>query len=200
MKKEKSSRIASFLYEVGTMRKLARIHRQALLTDDLSDNIASHSFRVAVIAWVLAKEEGVDPYKTVMMALLHDVGETRSNDHNWIHKRYVTIHDSEISKDQFGTLPYSELKEFVDEYEQRESKEALIAKDADLLEQGLLLREYEWQGNKEASIWLRGKDGKGNEQARFLHFETSKKISKAIYKQNPSDWWNGLWTSVNRAK
>jgi putative hydrolase of HD superfamily len=195
---EKNIRIANFLYEVGTMRKLARAHRQALLTDDMSDNIASHSYRVALIAWFIAKEEGVDPYKVVMMSLLHDVGETRSNDHNWIHKKYVKVFEKEIIQDQFGVLPFPELGEFVGEYEERKSKESLVAKDADLLEQVLLLREYELQGNKEAGVWLRGKDGEGNTQTKLLHFESSKKIGEALYSQNPSDWWSGLWTSANR--
>jgi len=198
MSDEKNTKIVNFIFEAGTMRKLARIHRQTLLTDDMSDNIASHSYRVALIAWILAQEEGVDPYKTVMMALFHDLGETRSNDHNWIHKRYVTVHTQEISKDQLGAMPYPLMKSLQEEYEKRESKEAKITKDADLLEQAFLLREYEWQGNKEASIWLRGKDGKGNAQINLLQFESSKKISKALYSQSPSDWWNGLWTSFNR--
>jgi putative hydrolase of HD superfamily len=73
------------------MRKLMRMHRQVLLTDDMSDSIASHSYRVAITAWFLAKEEGADPYKTVMMSLLHDMRELRSNDHNWIHKKYIKI-------------------------------------------------------------------------------------------------------------
>ncbi len=72
---EGRTKIVNFLYEVGTMRKLMRMHRQVLLTDDMSDSIASHSYRVAIIGWFLAKEENVDPYKTVMMCLLHDMGK-----------------------------------------------------------------------------------------------------------------------------
>ena len=41
---EGMERIVDFLLELGTMRKLARSHRQVLLTDDISDNISSHSF------------------------------------------------------------------------------------------------------------------------------------------------------------
>ena len=98
-----NERIVNFLYEIGTMRKLMRMHRQVLLTDDMSDSIASHSYRVAMISWFLAKQEGVDLYKTVMMSLLHDMGEVRSNDHNWVHKKYVKIFEEEIDKDQLGT-------------------------------------------------------------------------------------------------
>jgi len=193
-------KIVNFFYEVGTMRKITRMHRQTLLTDDLSDNIASHSYRVAVIGWFLAKAEGADPYKTVMMSLLHDTAEIRGNDHNWIHKKYVKIFDSEIDKDQLGSLPYSDLGEFVSQYRERRTPEAILAKEADLLDQILLLREYEWSGNKEAHIWLHGK-GQGhttNAQLEKLKTKTGLRLGKLIYDIDPSDWWNDLWTSNNR--
>ena len=192
-------RLADFLFEVGTMRKLLRAHRQVLLTDDVSDNIASHSCRVALIGWFLAKKEGADPYKVVMMCLLHDLGEIRSNDHNWVHKRYTKIFDEEITKEQLGTLPDTELFDLAREYEVRESPESIIAKDADLLDQVLLLKEYEWQGNKEAAVWLHGKgDDEGNAQLKRLRLDSARKLGEAIYADHPSDWWNELWTSNNR--
>jgi putative hydrolase of HD superfamily len=192
-------KIVDFLFEIGTMRKLARM--QTLLTDDLSDNIATHSYRVAMIGWQLAKMEGADLYKTVMMCLLHDVAETRSGDHNWVHKKYVKIFEDEITKDQLGSLPNGELAQLTTEYQKRESKEAVLAKDADLLDQIMLLREYEWQGNKEASIWLEGKSGvegkKGNDQAAKLRSGSALKLAKIVFTHDPSAWWNDIWTSKN---
>src|SRR3989338_1068538 len=108
-----NKRLASFLFEVGTMRKLLRMHRQTLLTDDMSDNIASHSFRVAIIGWILAKKEMVNPYKTAIMCLLHDLGEIRSNDHNWVHKRYTKVFDKHIIKEHLGSLIMCLSKTFV---------------------------------------------------------------------------------------
>jgi putative hydrolase of HD superfamily len=198
---KEEQKIVDFFFEVGTMRKLARMHRQTLLTDDLSDNIASHSYRAAIIGWHLAKMEGIDPYKTVMMCLFHDVAEARTGDHNWVHKKYVKLFEDEILADQLGTLPYGDLHDFVTEYDQRESKEAVIAKDADLLDQILLLREYEWQGNKEAAIWLKGKEGsttKTNDQGANLRSESAKKIAKEAFSRDPSAWWNDIWTFKNR--
>jgi 5'-deoxynucleotidase YfbR-like HD superfamily hydrolase len=198
----KERRIANFLFEVGTMRKLMRVHRQTLLTDDMSDSIASHSYRVALIGWHLAKAEKADPYKTVMMCLLHDMAEARSNDHNWVHKKYVKVFDEEIANEQLGTLPYPDLGELEAEYRKRESKESILAKDADLIDQILLLREYEWQGNKEAGIWLRGKSGQshqnGNAQISRLKSGSAKKLARAIMEEDPSNWWNDLWTPTNR--
>lgn len=198
---QKEKRIASFLFEVGTMRKLIRMHRQVLLTDDMSDSIASHSYRVGIIGWFLAKEEKADPYKTVMMCLLHDMGEIRSGDHNWVHKRYVKVFDEEIDKEQLGGLPYKDLKNLIDEYAERKSKESILAKDADFLDQILLLREYEWQGNREATIWLHGKGrNKTNTQLKRLKSKSARKLGVAIYKENPSDWWRNIWTPDNRKK
>ena len=198
-------RIANFFYEVGTMRRLPRIHRQTLLVDDVTDTIASHSYRVALIGWFLAKEEKADPYKVVMMCLLHDLGEARTGDHNWVHKRYIKIFDEEINKEQLGDLPYKDLKELADEYHERKSKEAIVAKQADILDQILLLREYEWQGNKEASLWLKGKSiqrgkagGKTDNKLLSLKLKSARKMGEEIYKTNPSDWWAHLWTNKNR--
>jgi putative hydrolase of HD superfamily len=196
---QENKKIVDFLFEVGTMRKLMRMHRQTLLTDDLSDSIAAHSYRVSLIGWHLAKMENADPYKTTMMCLIHDISEARTGDHNWVHKKYVKIFEEEIIKDQLGSLPYPDLEDIANEYHKRESKEAILAKDADLLDQIFLLREYEWQGNKEASIWLQGKNGKkGNAQDLHLRSESAKKIAKGIFSQDPSAWWNDIWTPKNR--
>src|SRR3989344_2661003 len=205
---DKEKRIADFLFEVGTMRKLIRMHRQLLLTDDLSDSIASHSYRVSIIGWFLAKMEKADPYKTVMMCLLHDTGETRTGDHNWVHKRYVKEFNEQSDAEQLGSLPYKDLENLVYEYTKRKSRESILAKDADRLDQILLLREYEWQGNKEASVWLKSKDklkSKGKNKNTHYYIDqlksrSAKKLGIAIYNEIPSDWWNNLWTPENRKK
>lgn len=192
--------IINFLYEVGTMRRLPRMHRQVLLNDDMTDTIASHSYRVAVIAWFLAKIEGADLYKTLAMGLFHDIAEARTGDHNWLHKKYVKTNEDEVLEDQLGGLPFPDLKELMDEYEKRESKEAIVAKQADILDQIFLLREYEWQGNKEAMIWLYGKEGseKGAQQLKKLTLPSAIELGKMIYEVAPSEWWDSLWTSKNR--
>jgi len=192
-----NNRLADFLFEVGTMRRIQRMHRQTLLIEDSSDTIASHSYRVTLIGWHLAKLAEADPYKTVMMCLLHDLGEIRSNDHNWVHKRYVKVFDEEIRKDQLETLPFGDLFEITSEYEKRETLEAQLAKEADIIDQILLLREYEWQGSKEAKIWLEGTGDKSRHLDR-LKTEAGRELGAAIYERSPSDWWKGLATGHNR--
>lgn len=190
---------AQFLFEVGTLRKTIRAHRQTLLTDDSSDNIASHSFRVTWIGWILAKMEKVDPYKVVIMCLSHDTGEARGGDQNWVHKNYVKVFESEIVEDQIANLPdEKELKSFILEYGKRKSKEALIAKDADLIDQILLLKEYVVQGNKEAERWLKGKTNGKSRHIEMLKTKSAKKLGRVILESNPTDWWKDVWTPKRR--
>lgn len=199
MKKTKTTgidlkKLSSFLYEVGTLRKIARSHRQSLLTDDLSDNISSHSYRVTVIGYFLAQLAKADVNKVVQMCLFHDIGESRSGDQNWIHKRYVKVFEDEISNDQYNNLPFGEnILAITREYQERKSLEARLAKDADLLDQILLLKEYGHAGNKEAKEWL-----KNNAQIKILHTSFAKKLAEEIRSQSPHTWWSGNWTSKRR--
>lgn len=181
--------VVSFLYEVGTLRKIARSHRQVLFTDDLSDNIASHSFRVGVIAYFLALLEHADPHKALAMGIFHDIDETRSGDQNWIHKKYTKVFEEEILEEQTGkAFPMNSLSDLRKKYKEKKTQEAILTKDADYLDQILLLREYEWQGNKEAIKWL-----KSMNSLKLIKSDSGKKLAREIYAQEPSTWWNNLW-------
>jgi len=193
--KLKANSLVKFFFELGSLRKIARSHRQALGTDDVSDNIASHSYRVAAIGYYLAKLEKADPFKVLAMCLFHDAGEARSGDANAVHKKYVKVFEEEILADQFllflsDTSTFAILKE----YAERKSKESLVAKDADLLDQILLEKEYELRGNQEASRWLKSKS-----TFKRLITPSAKRLAKEIYRQKPSDWWTqGLFTFKRR--
>ncbi|MBI5358511.1 HD domain-containing protein [Candidatus Amesbacteria bacterium] len=188
-------KLTNFLFEIGTMRKIARSHRQTLLTNDLSDNISSHSFRVTMIGLMLAQLENVDVKKVLIMCLTHDISEVRSGDQNWVHKKFVKVFEDEIINSQMEDLPdKAGVKKIIKEYQERKSLESKIAKDADLIDQILLLKEYEWQGNQEAQRWLKGKA-----IISLLSTASSKKLVSKIYQQNPSDWWShGGWSNNRR--
>ena len=194
MKTDEIKKLTHFFFELGTLRKVARAHRQTLLTNDLTDNISSHSYRTALIGYFLAKEENVNPDKIIKMCLIHDLEESRSGDQNWVNKKYVKVFEEEIRNEQLSALPDSqELLRLNQEYSERKTNESKIAKDADLLDQIFLLCEYRWQGNKEAEIWLEGK-----EQEKLTFTKTAKKIAKEALKQRPSKWWSNLWTNKRR--
>lgn len=149
-----------------------------------------------MIGWFLAKSEKVDPYKVVMMCLFHDTSEARTGDQNWVHKKYVKTFDDEAIPDQVAKIPFgADILQIKTEYEKRESPEAIVAKDADLIDQVILLKEYAWQGNKEAELWL-----VDSEQGKRLVCDSAKKLVREIVNKKPSDWWGKTGWSAERRK
>jgi len=198
MKPQEIKKLTAFFFEIGNLRKVIRAHQQTLLSFDLSDTIASHSFRVTLIGYFLAKTLKADVDKVVKMCLLHDLEETRSSDHNWVHKKYVKVFEEEIRYDQLKDLPDSkELIKFSKEYQERKTLEAKIAKDADLLDEIFLLKEYAWQGNKEAKDWLKGVHTVSHHE-KMMFTKLAKQIAKEAKRQSPSFWWEKLWTPKGR--
>ncbi|MGC8981454.1 MAG: HD domain-containing protein [Minisyncoccia bacterium] len=175
--KNKFQKLVSFFYELGTLRRILRSHQQTLFFKDESDNISSHSFRTAFIGYFLAKELNADVDKVIKMCLLHDIEEARAGDQNWVNKRYLKVYEEEIREEQLKKLPNSkELLEISKEYQERKTLEAKIAKDADLLDEILLLKEYEFQGSKEAKDWLKGK--RESQQEKLMFTKLAKEIAK----------------------
>jgi len=188
------NKLTEYLYEVSTLRKLPRMHRQTLLNEDATDTIAAHELLVSKIGYFLAKIEKADLCKVLLMCLIHDDPETRSGDQNWVHKRYLKVFENEILLSQMKDLPFGkDLLSIAKEYQKKQSLEAMIAKDADLLAQVILLKEYQWSGSKEASRWLKGK-----EQGKRLKTPAAKALVKEIVKQRPSQWWENVWTADRR--
>src|SRR6056297_635275 len=81
-------RTADFLFEVGMLRKTPRTGYQFLGSG--RENVAEHSFRVAIIGHVLARRAGADAGRTVSMCLFHDVHEARTGDFNYVNRIYNT--------------------------------------------------------------------------------------------------------------
>ena len=107
---------------------------------------------------------------------------------------YIKVFEDEIRKEQLGKITNSqELLNLSKEYDKKKSLEAKVVKDADLLDQVLLLREYEWGGNKEAKRWL-----DGGFQEKKMYNQITRQIVKEVSKQRPSLWWDNLWTGDRR--
>jgi len=174
------NKIANFFFEIATLRRLTRSHRQMI--QEVSDNISDHSFRVAIIGMILANLEQCDENKVLKMCLFHDVAETRIGDANFINKQYVDLHEEEARKDQMNGLPIAnKVLEVLQEYEQQKSKEAIVAKDADILDQMVLQQEYFYKDEKNHKIWQ-------DHSEKGLKTDSAKKLAKKIRGSNPFEW------------
>lgn len=180
---------ANFLFEMWMLAKQDRTWFAFLWT--WKQSIAEHVNRVCYTGYVLAQMDGtVDPAKVVMMCLFHDMAEARSLDHHYTAQAYVTVDEARIVEDQTKNLSFwQDIKNIVHEYEQRQSQESLLAKDADYIELFLLLKEQAdlWNPNGKKRMWL---------YLSRMRTEAWKKLMQEITETWYDDRriWPALWT------
>lgn len=175
-------RTVEFLFEIGMLKKTPRTGYQFLGTG--KESVAAHSFRTAVIAYVLAsRDPGLDVRKTVLMSLFHDFHEARTGDHNYVNKKYVEIDEESAIRDQVNSLPFS--KEIIDlsrEFNEGRTPEALVARDADQLDLIFELKEHLDVGNSYAKDWL-------TYAIKRLQTEDAKAMAQEVLATDWTSWW-----------
>ncbi len=181
--------LAKYMYEIGQMK---RVQRSGWWLAGIADpeSVAEHSFRAAILGYILASLEGADPMKTAMLCLFHDTHEARINDLHRVAKRYIEtgISEREAFSEQVERLPEkiaAEVASFISAYEGKESLESKVAHDSDLLECLIQAREYQAQGYADVEDWI------VNCQAG-LKTASAQKLAKECLETEPRAWWQGL--------
>lgn len=181
---------ADYLFEIGTLKTLPRAGWLRVGIKN-PESVADHSLRVAVIGLVLAALEGADPGRTAALCVLHDSPETRTGDITAVGRAYVTTWRPEaVAAAQTGGLPVDAAKRiqaYITEYEEAETPEARIAKDADKLESLLQAVEYRAQGY-DTEAWI-------ETSITSLRTDAGKQLAQAINASDPAHWWKAFGDS-----
>ena len=174
--------IANFLFEVGMLKKTPRTGFRFLGSG--CESVAEHILRTTFIGYALSKlEPDVDELKVFKMCLVHDLPEARTGDMNYMYKKYVTVHEEKAVNELTEALFFGdEIKSVIHEFNERKTKESLLAHDADQLSLILQLKEYEDLGNKYSKEWIEF-------ASRRLLTETAKKLAESIISTDSSHWW-----------
>ncbi len=158
------------------------------------ESVAEHSFRTAVIGYILAGQvDEADSQKTVLMCLFHDLAEARTGDHNYVNKRYNKIDEKAAVKDLVrNTFFRDEIENLINEFNQCESTEAMLAKDADQIDLIMELKQQQDLGNRYAAEWLYY----AQKRLRTSH---GKEMVQKILETDSTDWWfekkTDLWVN-----
>lgn len=151
------------------------------------ESVAEHCFRTAVIGFYLAHLEKADPYKVVVMALFNDIHESRINDLHKMGHYYIDFKDAEkrVFKDQIAGLAgnvASALKKMRDSYDKQNTKEGIIARDADILECLLQAKEYYDRGHEGAKLFF-------NRAPDYLKSKSARGMWETIKEWDSHEWW-----------
>ena len=184
IKNNKNEKTVDFLFEAGMLAKTPRSGFFFLGSGEQS--VAEHTNRVCYIGFVLANmSSNVDLSKVLEMCLFHDFAEARVSDLNYVHQKYNKKDEDAAIKDLTSGLSFGDkIDKIVHEYETRESYESKLAKDSDILELILSLKEQIDIGNKKAESWIE------NAVKRLKTIE-AQDLVKTIIKTDSDRWWYG---------
>jgi putative hydrolase of HD superfamily len=182
--------IVEWILEAGLLKRTPRSGWSLAGVSD-AESVADHSFRCAVIGYVLAHMEGADVYRTLLMTLFNDIHETRITDLHKMAQHYVDTKAAEDRSfsDQIRGLPEGirgELSATRSEYKLQETKESVVARDADILECLIQAKEYSEHGNKGAALLMKNAD----------HLETgsARKLWALMERTDVNEWWSRIGT------
>ncbi len=190
---------ADFLYEVGILNLTPRSGFRHL--GGYRQSVAEHTHRMLFIVLVLLELEKkkINKEKILMMVMVHDFGEARALDLDWISQKYNTSDEVQAVKESTQELSFGKsFVKFLEEYKERKTPESMLVKEADHLELLLTLREIQENGNKQAKTWI-------NDCLKRLKTNSGKKLAREILKTSPVDWWRGegkeiYWISGGKGK
>jgi len=181
--------IANFLFEVGMLSRTPRSGYQFLGSG--KESVAEHILRTVFVGYTLCKmDDSLDELRVLKMCVLHDLPEARTGDMNYVNKKYVNVDEEKAVLELTESLFFGkDIKEAIEEFNRKETKESLIARDADQIALILQLKECGDLGNKYSQEWI-------DFALQRLNTENGKKLSERIINTDSSMWWfkeKGEW-------
>jgi len=146
--------------------RLKRLPRTGWLSLGIAhpESVADHSFATALIAWRLARREGLDGERVLLMALFHDFHEARLGDipspeKEARGKESVQEAERETEASQWGED--DRMPALLEELRLGTSPEARLVRAVDGLELGLQARLYREEGFEGTAPFIRSMEEAG---------------------------------------
>jgi len=188
-KKAPIGTVLDFVAEAGMLKQVRRSGWSVLGIRD-AESVADHSFRCAVIGYLLSRLEGTDSFAVLLMTLFNDIQEARITDLHKMAQRYIDGEEAEDKSfvEQMRRLPEeirSELTGLRKEYRAQRSRESVVARDADILECLIQAKEYYEHGFLGAKNFMK-------KAPRFLKTWSAKALWRLAKRRPVNDWWFAL--------
>ncbi len=178
--------IARYIFEAGMLKRVKRSGWWAEKVET-PESVGDHSFRTAILAFILAKMEGADENRLCTAAVFHDMQECRIGDLHKIAARYIHVSEElgrKVEKEQAADLPPS-LRDSVLGTLELSEEEHTILKDADYLECAFQAKEYADSGYAGAKTWIKS-------IGERLKTKSAKKLHAQMGRMDSGSWWKGL--------
>lgn len=184
--KNKIDAALDFFAEAGLLKHIKRSGWWVAGIKD-PESVAEHSFRTAVMGFYLAHLEGMDPLKVMSMTLFNDIHEARINDLHKMGHYYIDFKHAEkkVFRDQIrklDPLAKNPLEHIREEYDRQHTPEAVLARDADILECLMQAKEYLDRGYQGAKPFL-------TKAPDYLRTASARAVWRNLKTWNSHQWW-----------
>ena len=182
-------KIVNFIFELNQLKKQKTSGwKLAGIETTISD--ADHTLRAAQIGYILAVlEKCENPEKVATILVVHENGEARIGDQNKVSARYYSKKEAEKNAfieqlDGLGEIIKNRWQQYFQEFEERNTQEGIIAKDADWLETAFQAKEYFDLGYPTQN-WI-------DNVEKAVETESAKKLIQEMKNTKFTDWWMDL--------
>ncbi|MBI5620080.1 HD domain-containing protein [Candidatus Gottesmanbacteria bacterium] len=191
MKQVKANNLANLVYEAAVVKRLKRTGWQIL--GDNEEGVGEHTFMTCIIAYFLAKEiagsrpglvPGINMETVLTMSVFHDFHEARTGDLDKLAKFYMTRDQEKANRDIFSGVD-DELLKTLTVYEKRETLEAKIVYEANVIAFLVELKLLIEKGNSHAKEWV-------DANITRLRIPEAIALAKDLAKTSSQDWWSSI--------
>ena len=187
--------LTNFIYEAANVKRMLRTGWQRL--GDNEEGVGEHSFMTAVIAYLLAREineqqnddRKVAMEKIFLMSIFHDFHEGRTGEMDKMAKRYMTRHEDKANEDIFRGFDDA-LLDLLNEYEARQTLEAQIVYEANVIAFGVECRILMEKGNTHAKEWM-------DANSLRVRLPESVDLMTAIAQTDSQNWWKNIRDEIH---
>jgi len=183
---DKANELSNFIFELGQLKQIKRSGWR-LLGIENPESIAEHNLRAAQIGYILARlEKYPKPEEVCTILVFHELAECRIGDIDKVANRYVSYNEKSVINDQTNALGElgASIKNEAEKILSKDTKEGIIAKDADWLETAFTAKEYQEKGY-DTKDWIEN-------MVSRIKTKSAKSLAKSLMKSSSIDWWKGL--------
>jgi putative hydrolase of HD superfamily len=148
------------------------------------ESVAEHILRTIFVGYAMSRlEKGVNELKIIKMCLFHDLPEARIGDMNYVNKKYVTVDEGKAIRELTESLSFGgDIHDILKEFNEKKTKESMLAHDADQLSLILQLKEQGDLGNKYSGEWI-------SFAVKRLCTDVAKRMAQIILLTDSTNWW-----------
>lgn len=187
--------LTNLVYEAAVVKRMKRTGWQILGDND--EGVGEHTFMTCVIAYFLAKQINANSsaslrasMETVMvMSVFHDFHEARTGELDKLAKIYTTRHEEKANLHIFEGVD-DDLLNILNTYEKKDSLEAKISYEANVIAFSVECKLLIEKGNTHAKEWMDANNSR-------LRLRESVMLADELAATDSQNWWKSIRDTIH---